>query len=71
TIEAARGAGGDHLVIDRNSGSIKVVSTADSAAAFAAAPQRTMSAHGIMGIVNLLRGPYLVLITGREVAGTI
>ncbi|KAJ1827883.1 Phosphoinositide phosphatase sac1 [Coemansia sp. RSA 2599] len=70
-IEAARGAGGEHLVIDRNSGSIKVVNTADSTAAFAAAPQRTMSAHGIMGIINLLRGPYLVLITGREPAGTI
>ncbi|KAJ1996839.1 Phosphoinositide phosphatase sac1, partial [Coemansia thaxteri] len=30
-----------------------------------------MTAHGIMGVINLLRGPYLVLITGREVVGSI
>ncbi|KAJ1883601.1 Phosphoinositide phosphatase sac1, partial [Kickxella alabastrina] len=71
TIEAARGAGGEHLSIDRNSGAIKVINSTNTAAAFAAAPQLTMSAHGIMGIINLLRGPYLVLITGREVVGTI
>ncbi|KAJ2723355.1 Phosphoinositide phosphatase sac1 [Coemansia sp. Benny D115] len=72
TIEAARGSGGEHLSIDRNSYAIQVVNSANAnTAAFAAAPQRTMSAHGIMGIINLLRGPYLVLITGREVAGTI
>ncbi|KAI8324609.1 hypothetical protein GQ54DRAFT_296117 [Martensiomyces pterosporus] len=30
-----------------------------------------MSAHGVLGLINLLRGPYLVLITGREAAGSI
>ncbi|KAJ1742929.1 Phosphoinositide phosphatase sac1 [Coemansia sp. RSA 989] len=69
TIEAARGAGDQHLVIDRGSGAVSVMKNGTSA--FAAGPQRTLSAHGIMGMINLQRGPYLVLITGREAAGSI
>ncbi|KAJ2156253.1 Phosphoinositide phosphatase sac1, partial [Coemansia sp. RSA 552] len=69
TIDAARGAGDVQLVIDRNSGSVKTAT--GGASAFAAAPQRTLTAHGVMGMINLLRGPYLVLITGREAVGSI
>ncbi|KAJ2887930.1 Phosphoinositide phosphatase sac1, partial [Coemansia aciculifera] len=70
-IEAARGAGDERLVIDRDDGAVTSVLSSVATPAFAAAPQRTITAHGIMGIINLLRGPYLVLITGREVVGSI
>ncbi|KAJ2017546.1 Phosphoinositide phosphatase sac1, partial [Coemansia sp. S610] len=70
-IEAARGASDERLAIDRNDGAVTCVSASAASSAFAVAPQRTMTAHGIMGIISLLRGPYLVLITGREVAGSI
>ncbi|KAJ2551202.1 Phosphoinositide phosphatase sac1 [Coemansia sp. RSA 1933] len=71
TIEAARGAVDEHLAIDRNSGAVKAVSTSDTVNAFSAAPQRTITAHGIMGLVNLQRGPYIILITGREAVGSV
>ncbi|KAJ1728378.1 Phosphoinositide phosphatase sac1 [Coemansia biformis] len=69
TVEAARGAGEERVVIDRSTGAVRTERGAG--AAFAGAPQRTVSAHGVMGLVSLQRGPYLVLITGREPAGTI
>ncbi|KAJ1852581.1 Phosphoinositide phosphatase sac1 [Coemansia sp. RSA 1822] len=68
TIEASRGSSDTHLVVDRSSG---VVTTATSSPAFSASPQRTLSAHGVMGLINLQRGPYVVLITGREAVGAI
>ncbi|KAJ2784666.1 Phosphoinositide phosphatase sac1 [Coemansia javaensis] len=76
SIEAARGAGGERVVIDRTTGAVRTVAGAGAgagaaAAAFAGAPQRTVTAHGVMGLISLQRGPYLVLITGREAAGTI
>ncbi|KAJ1903035.1 Phosphoinositide phosphatase sac1 [Coemansia sp. IMI 209127] len=71
TIEAARGAVDEHLVIDRSSGAVRAVSTSDTVNAFSAAPQRTISAHGIMGLINLQRGPYIVLVTGREAVGSV
>ncbi|KAJ2573403.1 Phosphoinositide phosphatase sac1 [Coemansia sp. RSA 1813] len=71
TIEAARGATDEHLLIDRSSGTVKAVSTTDTVNAFSAAPQRTITAHGIMGIINLQRGPYIILITGREAVGSV
>ncbi|KAJ2065596.1 Phosphoinositide phosphatase sac1 [Coemansia sp. S146] len=70
-IEAARGTSDERLTIDRNDGTVTSVPSTAAAPAFAAAPQRTITAHGIMGIISLLRGPYLVLITGREVVGSI
>ncbi|KAJ2400490.1 Phosphoinositide phosphatase sac1, partial [Coemansia sp. RSA 2559] len=71
TIEAARGAVDEHLVIDRSSGAVRAVSASDTVNAFSAAPQRTISAHGIMGLINLQRGPYIVLVTGREAVGSV
>ncbi|KAJ2269300.1 Phosphoinositide phosphatase sac1 [Coemansia sp. RSA 451] len=68
TIEASRGSSDTHLVVDRTTGQ---VTTASSSPAFSASPLRTLSAHGIMGLINLQRGPYVVLITGREAVGTI
>ncbi|KAJ2609946.1 Phosphoinositide phosphatase sac1 [Coemansia sp. RSA 1365] len=69
TIEASRGAGDERLSIDRISGTVNVSS--GKAAAFAAAPQRTITAHGVMGLINLQRGPYLVLVSRREAVGAI
>ncbi|KAJ2350672.1 Phosphoinositide phosphatase sac1, partial [Coemansia sp. RSA 2618] len=66
---AARGGGAEHLVIDRTSGAVATAKA--GAGAFSAAPQRTLSVHGVMGMIQLQRGPYLVLITGREAAGAI
>ncbi|KAJ1960643.1 Phosphoinositide phosphatase sac1 [Dipsacomyces acuminosporus] len=71
TVEAARGSGGEYLVIDRTDGSVRVATPSTAASAFAAAPQRTVSAHGVLGLVSFLRGPYIVLITGREAVGSI
>ncbi|KAJ1835229.1 Phosphoinositide phosphatase sac1 [Coemansia sp. RSA 2711] len=69
TVEAARGGGDEQLAISRADGAVSVGKR--GAGAFAAAAQRTLSAHAIMGLIRLQRGPYLVLITGREAAGTI
>ncbi|KAJ2083692.1 Phosphoinositide phosphatase sac1 [Coemansia sp. RSA 988] len=69
TIEASRGAGDERLSIDRVSG--KVSASSGKTAAFAAAPQRTITAHGVMGLINLQRGPYLVLVSRREAVGSI
>ncbi|KAI9503285.1 SacI homology domain-containing protein [Coemansia spiralis] len=71
TIEAARGAGDEHLAIDRSSGAVKVVSAANTANAFSAPPQRTITAHCVMGMINFQRGPYVILVTGREAVGSV
>ncbi|KAJ2496692.1 Phosphoinositide phosphatase sac1 [Coemansia sp. RSA 1972] len=68
TIEASRGSSDTHLVVDRTNGQ---VTTAKANPAFSATALRTLSAHGVMGLINLQRGPYVVLITGREAVGTI
>ncbi|KAJ2513778.1 Phosphoinositide phosphatase sac1 [Coemansia sp. RSA 2049] len=72
TVEAGRGAGDEQLRIDRTSGEVKAASTlADKAGGLSGAPQRTITAHGIVGMINLQRGAYMVLITGREAVGTV
>ncbi|KAJ1955396.1 Phosphoinositide phosphatase sac1, partial [Linderina pennispora] len=70
TVEATRGADAEHLAIDRASGVVRLEETSASTA-FSATPQRTFTAHGILGVINLLRGAYLVVITGREAVGSI
>ncbi|KAJ2586444.1 Phosphoinositide phosphatase sac1, partial [Coemansia sp. RSA 1804] len=72
TVEAGRGAGDEQLRIDRTSGEVKAASTlADKTGGLSGAPQRTITAHGIVGMINLQRGAYMVLITGREAVGTV
>ncbi|XP_062501222.1 phosphatidylinositol-3-phosphatase SAC1-like [Corticium candelabrum] len=55
------------LEIDRASGQLRVVRNAN-----AVPPSATIrQIYGIIGIIRLIAGPYLVVITGREKVGTI